>query len=104
MPPPPGSDPGTAPPVARSPLLVRGQAIGLTVRTTATTWSFWPLSLQTAGAGGSGVVIGSHSAQLTRTAAAVTDRWASKNFHIAVDARGPRASLNDPLGEPPDQA
>ena len=64
----------------------------------------WPLSLQTAGAGGSGVVIGSHSTQLTRTAAAVTDRWAPKNFHIAVDARGPRASLNDPLEEPPDQA
>ena len=66
----------------------------------------WPLSLQTAGAGGSGrgwssAVI---PAQLTRTAAAVTDRWAPKNFHIAVDARGPRASLNDPLEEPPDQA
>src|SRR5664279_323155 len=55
-------------------------------------------------AGGSGVVIGSHSAQLARTAAAVTDRWAPKNFHIAVDARGPRASTNDPLEEPPDQA
>jgi hypothetical protein len=50
------------------------------------------------------MVTGSHSAQLTRTAAAVTDRWAPKNFHIAVDARGPRASLNDPLEEPPDQA
>ena len=55
---------------------------------------------------GGGRVGGGHrqSAQLARTAAAVTDRWASKNFHIAVDARGPRASLNDPLEEPPDQA
>jgi hypothetical protein len=64
----------------------------------------WPCPCRRRGAGGSGVVIGSHSAQLTRTAAAVTDRWAPKNFHIAVDARGPRASLNDPLEEPPDQA
>ena len=54
-----------------------------------------------AGRGWSSAVI---PAQLTRTAAAVTDRWAPKNFHIAVDARGPRASLNDPLEEPPDQA
>jgi hypothetical protein len=53
---------------------------------------------------GRGCSFGSHSAQLTRTAAAVTDRWAPKNFHIAVDARGPRASTNDPLAEPPDQA
>ena len=104
MPPPFGSDPGTAPPVVRSPLIASGQAIGLTVRTTANTWSFGLCPCRRRGTGGSGMVTGSHSAQLTRTAAAVTDRWAPKNFHIAVDARGPRASLNDPLEEPPDQA
>ena len=106
MPPPSGSDPGTAPPVVRLPTARSRTGDRADREDDSHHLVLWPLSLQTAGDGrvGSGLVIGSHSAQLTRTAAAVTDRWAPKNFHIAVDARGPRASLNDPLEEPPDQA
>ena len=43
--------------------------------------------------------------QLTRiSASTAADRLAEKNFHISVVARGPRESLYEPLGEPPDQA
>ena len=47
-------------------------------------------------------VAGRHPARAET--AGSTARCAAKNFHISVLARGPRASLYEPLVEPPDHA